>query len=90
MTRAAKSHGKHYWCVKTALSESGEAFLWADAARLTDDGGLAFLGVDESGHGVVVASFGAGFFGGHYLADEASGRPLAFDHWPGELVESAR
>jgi hypothetical protein len=76
-----EQHGRHYWCIKTNLSESGEIFLLADEIEIRD-GALLFLSCRE--HSVNMA-FAAGQWTAVYIASVIDGTPLAVEHWRGEV-----
>jgi hypothetical protein len=81
------SSGHFYWGVKTELSEDGEILLTADRVEFTPSGGVIFWNGNDYPMlmGQPVLALAAGQWSAVYAASIHDGRPIAAEHWDGEI-----
>ncbi len=77
-----EAHGRHYWCVRTDISQSGEVYLLADSVEVRD-GALILIGSNENR---VNMAFAPGHWNAVFAASIIDGSPLAVEHWADEAA----
>jgi hypothetical protein len=85
----AHRYGRHYWCVKTPRSKSGEVYVHADEVQIVD-GALVLIrkADDEKGRPALPnLAFAPGHWCAFFAASVLDGNPVAVEHWKGEIDE---
>lgn len=82
----AEWYGRYYWCVKTALSDDGEIYVFADDVSIED--GALWLTQRKDGVGdQLVLAFAPGQWTAVFGASCIDGHAVAVEHWAGEVAQ---
>lgn len=82
---SAQNYGRYYWCVKTTLLGKGKMYLFADEARILQDGTLVFVQIKENGQEIFTLSFAACNWDLFYAASVIDNHPVCVEHWEKEV-----
>ena len=82
----APDYGEFYWCVKTALSEDGEIYVFADEVRHLPTGGILFMARRDDGGERTNLALASGQWTAVFAASCLEGHAVALEHWKGEII----
>jgi len=84
MLNGPEQYGRHYWCIKTKLSKSGEIFVHADDVRILPDGTLSLIRIRDGQPPAINLVLAPGNWNSCYAASAMDGAPLAIEFWEGQ------